>query len=45
MDNSRIDGASRPLAPEAAAVRVTAFLRTVYAWMAAGLAITSLVAL
>ena len=44
MDNSRIDGASRPLEPEAAAERVTAFLRKVYGWMAAGLAITALVA-
>ena len=45
MYHSRIDGSSRPLAPDAAAERVTAFLRKVYGWMAAGLAITALVAL
>jgi len=34
-----------PMSPAAAAERVTAFLRKVYGWMCAGLAITALVAL
>jgi hypothetical protein len=45
MDNPRLGASSRPMAPDVAAERVTAFLRNVYGWMAAGLAITALVAL
>ena len=45
MDNSRMSGAwPVPTAPDAAAERVTDFLRKVYAWMGAGLAISGLVA-
>ena len=45
MGNPRIGASSLPMSPEAAADRVTAFLRKVYGWMAAGLAITALTAL
>jgi len=45
MYNPRIGASSLPMSPDAAAERVTAFLRKVYGWMAAGLAITALVAL
>ena len=46
MENFRAFGASPlPMSPAAAAERVTAFLRNVYGWMCAGLAITALVAL
>ena len=46
MENFRAFGASPlPMSPAAAAERVTAFLRKVYGWMCAGLAITALVAL
>ncbi len=45
MDNSRLPGAwPVPMSPDAAAERVTGFLRKVYGWMCAGLAITALVA-
>jgi len=46
VENFRAFGASPlPMSPAAAAERVTAFLRKVYGWMCAGLAITALVAL
>ena len=45
MYNPRIGTSSLPMSPDAAAERVTAFLRKVYGWMSAGLAITALVAL
>jgi FtsH-binding integral membrane protein len=45
MYNPRIDTSARPLTADAAAERVTAFLRKVYGWMAGGLAITAGVAL
>jgi FtsH-binding integral membrane protein len=46
MENPRTLGsATFPMSPAAAAERVTAFLRMVYGWMCAGLAITALVAL
>ena len=46
MDNFGRYGASPfPVSPTAAAERVTAFLRKVYGWMCAGLAVTALVAL
>jgi FtsH-binding integral membrane protein len=45
MDNSRMSGTwPVPMSPDAAAERVTGFLRKVYGWMCAGLAITALVA-
>ncbi|HSB80947.1 MAG TPA: Bax inhibitor-1/YccA family protein [Candidatus Methylomirabilis sp.] len=45
MDNPRMSGAwPLPMSPEAAAERVTSFLRKVYGWMCAGLAITAFVA-
>ncbi len=45
MDNSRMSGSwPVPMSPDAAAERVTGFLRKVYGWMGAGLAITALVA-
>jgi uncharacterized protein len=45
MYNPRLDATVRPLSADAAAERVTAFLRSVYGWMAGGLAITAVVAL
>jgi uncharacterized protein len=46
MDGLRMPGSSTiPMSPDAAAERVTVFLRKVYGWMAVGLAITALVAL
>ena len=45
MFNPRIGTSSLPMSPDAAAERVTAFLRKVYGWMSVGLAITALVAL
>ena len=45
MENSRMSGGwTVPMPPAAAAERVTGFLRRVYGWMCAGLAITALVA-
>jgi FtsH-binding integral membrane protein len=45
MDNSRVASAlTRPLSPDAATERITAFLRKVYGWMGLGLAVTALVA-
>ncbi len=45
MDNFGMYGTSPfPVSPTAAAERVTAFLRKVYGWMCAGLAVTALVA-
>ncbi len=45
MDNPRMTGTwPVPMSPDAAAERVTGFLRKVYGWMCAGLAITALVA-
>jgi len=41
MDNPSIGASSRPLSPDAAAERVTAFLRKGYGWMAVGLAISA----
>lgn len=41
----RFGTSSYPMSPAAAAERVTAFLRKVYGWMCAGLAVTALVAL
>ena len=45
MYNPRIGTSSFPMSADAAAERVTAFLRKVYGWMSVGLAITALVAL
>ncbi len=46
MENFGMYGTSPiPLSPAAAAERVTSFLRKVYGWMCAGLAVTALVAL
>ena len=46
MENPRTLGSPTfPMSPAATAERVTAFLRKVYGWMCAGLAITALVAL
>jgi uncharacterized protein len=45
MYNPRVGTSSLPMSPDAAAERVTAFLRKVYGWMSVGLAITALVAL
>ena len=45
MYNPRTGTSSLPMSADAAAERVTAFLRKVYGWMSVGLAITALVAL
>ena len=45
MYNPRIGTSPLPMSADAAAERVTAFLRKVYGWMSVGLAITALVAL
>ena len=46
MESPRVFGQSpMPISPTVAAERITAFLRKVYGWMCAGLAITALVAL
>lgn len=45
MEDSRMSGAwPAPTSPDAVAERITTFLRKVYGWMCAGLAITALVA-
>ena len=45
MEDSRVSRAwTGPLSPDAAAERITAFLRKVYGWMGLGLAVTALVA-